>query len=519
MTLEGPFVKGKKSSYVANYRYSSLALLDDAGIIDFGGIPKYQDAAFKMRFPTKNAGVFSVFGFGRKSNLLQKDFDKTENGDSLVDENDIFTQAGIIGAKNFYFINDNTYLETKVSVSNNGSGTLYSADDTRGTYRLLYRDFLANTAVRTSTEFNKKINSKNKIQFGVIYSNIDYLFSGRYLDTNTFNFKTILADSGRTGYLQGYSTWKYRVNDDITIVSGLHYMQLMLNNSYSIEPRIGVKWKLSPRHTINAGFGVHSKIESLLSYFAKVDQADGTQSTPNLGLKLPKANHYVVGYDYGISENAHLKFEAYYQQLYHLAVENDVTSSYANINRSNWFSRVEMVSEGTGKNYGVEMTLERFLSKNFYYLLTASLYESKYTALDGVERGSRYNGNYVTNFLIGKEFKFGKIKKKVLKLNSKVSYIGGNRYTPVDYQQSFLEQQTVYKDEPWSKKGEDIFLWNIGAILQMNRKKTTHAIKFEIINTLNNQSKTYEYFSVRWQELRRDTQLEMIPNILYQVQF
>lgn len=42
-TLEGPFKSGYTGSYLFNYRYSTISLLDKAGILDFGGIPKYQD--------------------------------------------------------------------------------------------------------------------------------------------------------------------------------------------------------------------------------------------------------------------------------------------------------------------------------------------------------------------------------------------------------------------------------------------------------------------------------------------
>ena len=38
-TLEGPFSKNYNGSYLINYRYSSLAILDNLGIVDYYGIP------------------------------------------------------------------------------------------------------------------------------------------------------------------------------------------------------------------------------------------------------------------------------------------------------------------------------------------------------------------------------------------------------------------------------------------------------------------------------------------------
>ena len=47
-TLEGPFKKGGGSSYLLNYRYYTLTLLNDLGLVNYGGIPKYQDIFRKV---------------------------------------------------------------------------------------------------------------------------------------------------------------------------------------------------------------------------------------------------------------------------------------------------------------------------------------------------------------------------------------------------------------------------------------------------------------------------------------
>lgn len=68
------------------------------------------------------------------------------------------------------------------------------------------------------------------------------------------------------------------------------------------------------------------------------------------------------------------------------------------------FNYVDLVNEGTGKNYGVEFTLERFFTDSYYFLVNASLYQTKYTALDGIERNTKFNAGYISNILGGKEF-------------------------------------------------------------------------------------------------------------------
>src|SRR5690606_38023715 len=99
--------------------------------------------------------------------------------------------------------------------------------------------------------------------------------------------------------------------------------------------------------------------------------------------------------------------EAYYQHLYDVPVENSATSNFSMLNSTEGYVARQLVNDGTGKNYGVELTLERYLHNGFYYMSTASLFRSLYTAKDGVERKSAFDNNYVANFIGGKEFKVG----------------------------------------------------------------------------------------------------------------
>jgi hypothetical protein len=46
LTLEGPLKKGYGGSYLFNYRYSTISLIKDLGLVDVDGVPKFLDAAF-----------------------------------------------------------------------------------------------------------------------------------------------------------------------------------------------------------------------------------------------------------------------------------------------------------------------------------------------------------------------------------------------------------------------------------------------------------------------------------------
>lgn len=519
-TLEGPFSKNYSGSYLINYRYSSLDILDKLGIVDYYGVPKYQDLAFKFYLPTEKAGTFQFLGFGGLSNIHVDDFAK-ENEDSLTRTGNMGADVGFAALKHIYPVNDKTFITSYISASGTTNSSEYIKRNITGGWYTAYYDEFTNTALRFSTSINTKISAKQRIKAGVIYSDLGYNMLAEEDALNSGTINTELDTKGRAGLIQGYVNWKYRIQEDLTLVSGLHYMHFLLNNSNSIEPRLGLDWTFAPKQSLSFGFGIHSKVESISTYFAKVENTDGTFSNPNEDLGLSKSMQYVLGYSNQISKNVNLKVEAYYQHLFNLAVENDVNSPFALNDISGGFVNRALVNEGIGYNYGLELTLERFFTNNYYFLITGSLYDSKIKALDGDLRNSRFNGNYAGNFLFGKEFKVGKASKnKILGMNTKISYIGGHRYNPIDLTESINKGYTIYNESNYfSKKADDIFIMNLALTYRRNREKTTHELKLDIQNLTNNQAFVTEWYDDMNQQAERGYQLAIMPTIIYTIQF
>ncbi len=519
-TAEGPFKKGYNGSYLINYRYSSLDILDQLNIVDFGGIPKYQDMSFKFLLPTNNLGTFSLFGLGGISSILDEDEDEA-NPNIIKSRADYGADLGTVGLNHLYQINDKTFIKTYTSVS--GTKSHVDEDELNPNDDLQFRirtDF-TKTYIKTGTCFSSKLSARHRVKAGVSYNRMGYTMFAEE-DDNLDGLREPLIDvDGNSGLIQGYLNWKYRIGSNLTMVSGLHYMQLQLNNNQSIEPRLGLKYQLTPKQNLSLGFGIHSKVESIVTYYAMVEGKDGSYSAPNKDLGLAKASHLVLGYGHRINENLHFKIEAYYQHLYDVVVENDPTSGYVLNNRYDGYTDKALTNGGTGRNYGLELTFERFYNKGFYYLFTGSLYESKYTALDNIERDSRFNGNYAANLLIGKEFKLGDpTKNRTLSVNTKFSLLGGQRFTPIDLEASRLHNDTKYhEDQLYGLKGDDIFQMNLGIAYRRDRKKTTHEFKIDIQNVTNNQAVVYEKFSEKTQNIKYEYQLPMLPNLIYTVYF
>ncbi len=417
-TLEGPFSKKTPSSYLFNYRFSTLTLFRTLGIRLVGdAIPSFQDLTFKIKVPTERSGTFSVFGIGGMSKVSEEE---------THFKDDYTTGMWVLGARNIYFINKKTYLTSIIAYTGSVNKWDYKTLDTNNDFTSKAVDNFTYQTPRISLNINHKFNAKNVLKTGVdiTFSRYD-LLSDRY-DYEADKLVTRVYQTGSTTLIQAWINWKHRFNEKLTLISGLHSMYLLLNGNYTIEPRLGMRWQFRPSQSLNLGFGMHSRMESLSTYFARQTMADGITVMPNKDLDFTKAVHFVVGYDNLLLENLYFKVEMYYQYLFNVPVENSDTSSFSILNYSFGYPDRALVNKGTGRNVGMELTVEKYFSQNYYFLITTSLFDSRYKALDGIERNTRYNSNYILNVLGGKDFIIGKgHRKRTLSFNVRGTWAGG----------------------------------------------------------------------------------------------
>jgi len=517
-TVEGPLKKNYSGSYLANYRYSSLELLDKSGIVDYDGVPKYQDGSFKIVLPTNKTGKFTLFGLFGKSNILVTD--KNEDESITLGEYDVSSDLTVLGISNLLAIGKKSYLKNTLAFSTANRG---EEDKSMGEDNMMFifqnEKYQYNYFKYVST-FNTKLNAKNSLKAGFEYTRLGFDIWSVNDFKNTGTFTTDVNSEGNSQLFQSFVNWKYRITSELSIITGLHASYFKLNDDYTIEPRFGLKYQFLSNQSISFGFGMHSKLESLSTYFIQLQDEENNSYSPNKNLKMSKATHYVIGYNNQLNSNLHLKLEAYYQDLYNLAVENDPNSKIVLQDIRGGLADYDFVNKGTGKNYGLELTLERFFHNNIYYLLTGSLYESKFTALDGIERNSRYNGNYTFNFLIGKEYKVGRNNQNRIGLNGKITCRGGQYYTPIDLAKSQDAGETVYiTDSELSKQGDDLFILNASFTYKVNRLKTQHEFKIDIKNASNNKAKILERYNNATYEIDDGEQMAIFPSLQYILHF
>ncbi|MGL1887624.1 MAG: carboxypeptidase-like regulatory domain-containing protein [Reichenbachiella sp.] len=549
LTLEGPFKKDYAGSYLVNYRYSTVALVNDLGLIDVEGDLGYHDLTFKTVLPTKKAGTFSIFGLGGVSGFELQDI--SPDGQTIPDINVVSADVVKDNHKQTFLVNSglnhmlslskNSYLNTSLSVSSNGitdevfESTIFLREDSEGNplkdsvlaYASTFDSRLVKTAYRGEMTYSNRINSKNKIQVGVKYTLFDFDYEQSQLEQEGGEKFTTIDFNEKMSTIRSFVSWKYNINENVHFVSGLQNMNVLYNNQSTLEPRLAMNWQINSRHAVHAGYGLHSTMESIHHYFTKIKMDDGSISEPNKDLGLLKAHHFVLGYGVQLTKSLRLSGEVYYQHLYDLPVDANDTSYYATINEGIEFNYVPLVNEGTGKNYGLELTLEKSFNKNYYFMINGSLYNSTYKSLENVVRNTANNGHYIVNVLVGKEFtKLGKKGNQTLALNSKVYFGGGKNIVPLlrDDQGGLAVDPANNEYYDYSKAYEDnlddVFQINLSASYKWNKPRTTHELFLDLVNLTNNTARMYEYYDeTEPTSIGYVSQFGFIPNLMYRVYF
>ncbi len=525
---EGPFSKKKKNaSYMVNYRYSTLSVFKYLGL-DFGtgsAVPQYQDVTFKIDMPTKKAGKFSVWGIGglSKAELLQSQQSKDNNLYGYSGRNTSFkSNVGAGGISHTYLINSSSYLKTNIGITGQSNYITSDRVDTSASQQNIrpeYRNESYTTRYTANTTYNKKINSRNFINAGVY---ID-IYNTSYVDSTDVNgtgFVTLRNYKGQTSLSRGFIQWKHHFSEKLSLNTGFTYQYLLLNKSKSPEPRLGLKYEINKKQSVSFGAGLHSQVQPLYIYFATANLGNGAVKETNRNLDFTKAVHAVIAYDVNLFNSVRIKTELYYQYLYKIPVKSrsdyfSAANLGADFNSPNLDS---LESNGTGENYGFEVTLEKFYSKGYYFLVTASLFESKYKASDGIIRNTAFNGNYVFNALAGKEFKIK--EKHIFALDVKFTYAGGKRYVPIDLTSSIIANNEIRNDLLAYQPQYDPYVrLDVKPSYKINTKRFTHEISVDIQNVTKHNNIFQQQYDMNTQKIKTDYQLKFFVIPQYRLTF
>jgi hypothetical protein len=512
-SAEGPFSRKHPSSYLVNYRYSSLSVLDKLGVDlnEAGQYKDYQDAAFKLHLPTARSGTFSLFGIGGLS--------RSNKTDTINFDNNISDMAAV-GIGYEHRLREHTFFHSALSFSGTRIGR-YNKISGLEAGPLSLEENYSKSYTRALVSAKRRITGRYFIEGGLISSYLNYNFFLRNLDPSNMAYQEIInfRERGHTVITQGFLYAKQYFSPALSGSYGMHFIHFSLTGDHSFEPRMGVRWKLSENDALNAAWGRHSRVENLQYYLARDHQPGASEVQINRDLGFTKATHLVASYERLLAATHKAKLETYYQKLYNAPVQTDPRSLYTSINEDTGFITDTLINKGRGRNYGVELSLERPFSRDFYYLANVSLYQSKFSVSNLPERNTAYNGNYTVHMLAGKEFAVAGQRDR-LGLNVKITTAGGRRYVPIDLERSIAEGRQVHDQEnAFGRRMPPYGRADLQLVYKLNRPGYSLEWRLDVQNITNHRNPSYYYYNNENKSVMLRRQVGTIPLLSCRVEF
>lgn len=505
LATEGPIGKKGNTSYLANYRYSTTSLLNQFLVQNF--IPAYQDLSFKLHHRFKNGAMLDFFGMGGISSTRRDArVDTTQNTPAQLAGFGFLTRntTATVGTTYLQPLSENTYVKASLvgtgmkayqriwylNPTDLSNDTSRLGDDLEA--RLSFSGFI-------NHEFSPQHTHRTGIIVNGLYSDVFYA------DEPTIDFvgnirgpaDTVRMGSGVSALVQAYTRSQFYLNPQWQINAGLHLMYLAMTGEVSLEPRVSARWQLRPNHSLAFAYGLHSQMEPFFAYISR-QRINGRMVALNSDLRFNKAHHFNLAWHHQSQKNLRIGVELYYQHQYNLVVGEEVPVSRVAAN--NWkFESWQLNNGGTGRNYGIEVSVERSFSQGYYFLANTSVFDATYVANDGVRRNSRYNARFLVNAVGGKEWQVGSRKGKdnLLSINLSATYGGPQYFTTIDlpYFRNSGGWRLDYEN-PNQGVQQALFLLDLSVLYKINKPNHSSEINFQLFNLLNQRPTISQFLDV-----------------------
>ncbi|MBE0640663.1 MAG: TonB-dependent receptor [Bacteroidales bacterium] len=514
LASEGPMGRGRGESYLINYRYSTFGLLAPLLPENAGNI-RYQDLNLKINLPAGKAGVFTLWGIGstdrsgadeqRDSTQWEYLSDREKGGSA-----NSFAASGITHRRNW---GKNAYSLTNIAWTGDEIKWNFDRLDDKLALRPVQRIEAWSTRAVFSSRWNIKVSDHHTLRAGAVTERLDYGYLLRHPGSDG-SLHTLVDDKGHGGLYQAYAQSRIALSPVLVLNAGLHFQEYSLTGARALEPRAGIRWQATTGQVISIGYGHHSQAEHLPLYLYR--NAEGEQ--PNIKLGFSRARHLVAGYELRITEHLRLMAEPYYQWLYDIPASADGKYSFINAELE-WFIDQELTNTGRGRNLGIDLTLERFLDKGFHFLVTGTLFDSRYRDAEGKWRNTRFNKGYVMNILAGREWKTGG-GEDLFGASVRLNLQGGNWRTPVDVDASLAASEIVEDlSRMFNEQEPGVAHLDFSFNYRNNQPRWAGVWSLQLINVLGG-AEFYGYqINIREQRIEEEQEVIFLPNLSYRIEF
>lgn len=493
LSTEGPIRHGR-SSYLVNYRYSTLGLLNKMGFNLVGERVSndFQDLSFNLTFKSKNnKRITTIFGMGGLSeehySPVEQGIDRDPSRPDQWEDRVKPANMGVLGATWTFLPDDKSYF--KIALALIGSEIQRQSDTLdlqNNRFRYETQRYL-DRRLSTSATYHRKLSSTLRLKTGLLLNQVFFDFLKNttprtaLTDINTLRIPTHVEGNGATQLMQQYAQLQWKFAPRWSLNTGYHAMILMANKTRSIDPRASLQYHINATQHVSLAYGIYSKHLPLMTYYVR----DSAGTAINRDLDFLKSHHWIAAWHWYANSSTRLSVEGYLQRLLNVPVETtDPSSTYWMLNYSDGFPDFLVSSQGKGRNTGLDISAEKKFAGRWFFLLTGSALSAKFQLPGGKWYTGRFDTRFSSSATVAKEFALK--KDGILQVGGRMLYSGGFRYTPYDPVLSAEEGKYVpLAGAEYSAQVAPYKRLDMRIAWRVNRKKYAGNLSLDIQNVLN----------------------------------
>ncbi len=490
-SIEGPVGDG---SFLFSAKHSYFDLI--TGILDLGVSPQFYDVQGKVDYRLSNAHTLTlldVFGrseFNRPQDRSVELEERTYGAEKYTQNtagvnwralwqggysNTAFSYA-VIDASNEWFLTDNGMLADRRSYTDK----FYTLRNT-STFQLGTESSLD---IGGEWQF-RRLSGAGASGGGELRASVENTTGGLFASLN-------------------HTLW-----EQLTLQLGVRAAYFSDPGKMYFEPRARIVYAPSDVLSFHAAYALlHQAAPPFLL----------VQDPANRALGVPQAEHVIAGFNYLFSDDTRLTVEGYTKEYSSfplspvapiLFVVDDVAGD-----DSEYGYYGGLVSEGVAYTRGVELLLQKKFADEFYGMMSASYFRSRYRDLTGAWRNRLYDNQYV--FALSAGWK----PNDEWEMSFRWVYAGGKAYTPIDVEQSREQGQTV---RDLSRIMDDHYPAYHSLNFRVDRRfyfmDTSLIVYLNLLNAYNRENVRSYYWDAGRQEIRANTMLPLVPIIGVEYEF
>lgn len=431
--FEGPIGSDKKGSWLVSARRSYLDLVFNAA--GFGFIPEYSSIQGKVVYDLSESNTLTVNAIGNldKVRFNNDDEENRQDNEQILKNN----QTGYFNSYQLKtLLSDKSY--SVVNVSRNFVRFDYSARDSLFSERFKNLSEEGETSLKAEyyyTPANKTIIETGGAIRLISFKNEIYQREDTLLITNPETGEPFILPElninaeNNTFKSYAYAQITQEIFNGIKINAGLRYDYFeFLNKKNYVSPRASILVPITPEFNVGFSYGIFYQSPAYIWLIS---------NEQNRNLDNIRADHFVLGLEYYFDYDFVLSLEGYYKKYAEYPVSElrpyfILANNGGNFENVDEFGLEPLISLGTGFSRGIEFFLQKSLTKDFYGTVNFSLFEAKYTSLDGIERRSDFDNRFI--FIINGGYRLGDWE-----FSSKFRLIGGRPYTPIDPSTGYVD--------------------------------------------------------------------------------